>query len=245
MQPSPLPIDEILPLLRRTLASHPAAVLQAPPGAGKTTHVPVALLDEPWLKDRSILILEPRRLAARAAAARMASLFGESVGETVGYRIRFEAKISKKTRIEVVTEGILTRRLQSDPGLEGVGLVIFDEFHERHLDADLALALSLDSRRLLRADLKIMIMSATLDGAAAAALLGDAPLLTSKGRSFPVAVRYAAEEPRDPEERLPQTVRQAVLHALEYDPGDLLVFLPGGWEIRRTEALLREVLGGR
>ncbi len=239
--PTPsLPIDEVLPLLRKALASHPAAVLQAPPGAGKTTIVPLALLNEPWLRGRSILILEPRRLAARAAAARMASLLGETVGETVGYRIRFETNVSKKTRIEVLTEGILTRRLQSDPELQGVGLVIFDEFHERRLHADLALALCLDSQRVLREDLKLLVMSATLDGAAVASLLGEAPLITSEGRSFPVAVHYA---PRDSEERLPQVVHRAVLHALERDQGDLLVFLPGAWEIRRTEALLQPISG--
>ncbi|MDC4224292.1 MAG: DEAD/DEAH box helicase [Candidatus Manganitrophus sp.] len=226
--------------MRKALAAHPSAVLQAPPGAGKTTQVPLALRDEPWLKHRSILILEPRRLAARAAAARMAFLLGESVGETVGYRIRFETKVSKKTRIEVLTEGILTRRLQSDPALEGVGLVIFDEFHERHLHADLALALCLDSRRVLREDLKLLVMSATLEGAAVSALLGDAPVVTSQGRSFPVEVRYA---PRDPEpgNRLPQAVRQAIVQALEHDRGDLLVFLPGAWEIRRTQELLRNL----
>jgi len=236
-----LPIDEALPSLGQALASHPSAVLQAPPGAGKTTQVPLALLKAPWLKDRSILILEPRRLAARAAAARMAALLGEPIGETVGYRIRFEAKVSRKTRIEVLTEGILTRRLQSDPALEGVGLVIFDEFHERHLHADLALALCLDSRRVLREDLKLLVMSATLDGEAVSALLGDGPIVTSQGGSFPVEIRYAAQD-ADPGHRLPQTVHQAILHALEHDRGDLLVFLPGAWEIRRTQALLQPAL---
>jgi len=236
-----LPINEILPSLRQTLAAHAALVLQAPPGAGKTTQVPLALLEEPWLKGRSIIILEPRRLAARAAAARMAALLGESVGETVGYRIRFESTVSKKTRIEVLTEGILTRRLQSDPALERVGLVIFDEFHERHLHTDLALALCLDSQHLLREDLKLLVMSATLEGAAVSALLNNAPVITSQGRSFPVEVRYSAH---DREERLPVLVKQAVLHALARDQGDLLVFLPGAWEIRRTEALLRPALEG-
>ncbi|MEK7759499.1 MAG: DEAD/DEAH box helicase, partial [Pseudomonadota bacterium] len=160
-----LPIEEALPRLRAVLAGHACAVLQAPPGAGKTTMVPLALLDEPWLKGKSIVMLEPRRLAARAAAGRMSQLRNENVGEMVGYRIRFESKVSKATRIEVLTEGILTRRLQNDPALEGVGLVIFDEFHERHLHADLALALCLDSQRGLRDDLKILVMS-TLDGAA-------------------------------------------------------------------------------
>ncbi len=237
-----LPIQDILPSLRETLRDHPAVVLQAPPGAGKTTHVPPALLDEPWLKGRSIVILEPRRLAARAAAGRMAELLGESVGETVGYRIRFDAKVSKRTRIEVLTEGILTRRLQSDPGLEGVGLVIFDEFHERHLHADLALALCLDSQRALREDLKLLVMSATLDGDGVAAVLGGAPVLTGHGRRFPVEVRYAATDAGD---GLPETVTRAVGHALEHDRGDVLVFLPGAWEIRRVQHLLEPEVTGR
>jgi len=238
----PLPIHEILPSLRETLNARPSAVLQAPPGAGKTTVVPISLLEEPWLADRSILMLEPRRLAARAAAARMAELLGEPVGETVGYRIRFDSKVSAKTRVEVLTEGILTRRLQSDPGLEGVGLVIFDEFHERHLHGDLALALCIDSRRLLREDLKLLVMSATLDGRAVSSLLGDAPVLSSRGRSFPVEVRYAAHDPRDLEGRIPEIVKQSVLHALKQDNGDLLVFLPGAREIRRTQELLEAAL---
>ncbi|MFZ5877311.1 MAG: ATP-dependent helicase HrpB [Nitrospirota bacterium] len=236
---SVLPIEDILPALRDALGTHPSAVLQAPPGAGKTTYVPLALLDEPWLKGRSILMLEPRRLAARAAAGRMAELRGESVGDTVGYRIRFDAKVSANTRIEVLTEGLLTRRLQSDPGLEGVGLVIFDEFHERHLHADLALALCLESRRVLREDLKLLVMSATLDGAAVAARLDDAPVITSSGRQFPVDVRYATADAR---ERLPETVAQAVLRALDRDPGDVLAFLPGGWEIRRAQQILDAAL---
>ncbi|MBI3610356.1 MAG: ATP-dependent helicase HrpB [Nitrospirae bacterium] len=239
---SSLPIHEILPSLRETLSSHAAVVLLAPPGAGKTTIVPLSLLEEPWLADRSILILEPRRLAARAAASRMAHLLSESAGETVGYRIRFDSKVSAKTRIEVLTEGILTRRLQSDPGLEGVGLVIFDEFHERHLHADLALALCLDSRRVLREDLKLLVMSATLDGEAVAALLGNAPVLTSEGRQFPVEIRYAARDPEKADHGLPPVVKQAVIHALEHDRGDLLVFLPGAWEIRRTLELLEAEL---
>ncbi|MFY9268323.1 MAG: ATP-dependent helicase HrpB [Candidatus Manganitrophaceae bacterium] len=234
-----MPIDEVIPVLRQTLALNSSVVLQAPPGAGKTTQVPLALLDQPWLKQRSIVMLEPRRLAARAAAARMASLLGEPVGKTVGYRIRFETKVSTKTRIEVLTEGILTRRLQSDPALEGVGLVIFDEFHERHLHADLALALCLDSQRLLRDDLKFLVMSATLEGAAVSALLGGAPVVMSEGRSFPVEVRYSA---RDSEDRLPAVVKEAILRALAHDKGDLLVFLPGAWEIRRTQALLASAL---
>lgn len=237
----PLPIDGVLPELRAELAARPAVVLQAPPGAGKTTKVPLALLDEAWLSGRSILILEPRRLAARAAAARMAELLGEAVGETVGFRIRFESKVSAKTRIEVVTEGILTRRLQSDPGLEGVGLVIFDEFHERHLATDLSLALCLDSRRVLREDLKILVMSATLDGAAVAAILDGAPVVKSEGRSFPVEIRYAAKDFRDANDRVSEAVAQAVRHALDKNSGDLLVFLPGAGDIRRTQTLLESI----
>ncbi len=237
-----LPIYQILPSLKDTLAGHATAVVQAPPGAGKTTHVPLALLGEGWLKGRSIVILEPRRLAARAAASRMAHLLGESVGETVGYRIRFEAKVSAHTRIEVLTEGILTRRLQCDPGLEGVGLVIFDEFHERHLHADLALALCLDSQRTLREDLKILVMSATLDGEAVAGILGGPAPIGTHGRQFPVEVRYAAG---DSDEELPQTVSPAILRALGRDQGDILVFLPGAWEIRRTQHLLESALKSR
>ena len=235
-----LPIEEALPRLRDVLARHASVVLQAPPGAGKTTLVPLALLDEPWLKGKSIVMLEPRRLAARAAAGRMSQLRGENAGEMVGYRIRFESKVSKATRIEVLTEGILTRRLQNDPALEDVGLVIFDEFHERHLHADLALALCLDSQRGLREDLKILVMSATLDGAAVSRLLNDAPIVTSEGRSYPVEVRYLA---RDPEGRLPITVAAAVQRALEEQPGDALVFLPGAREIRQTQELLTPILG--
>jgi ATP-dependent helicase HrpB len=239
---SSLPVEEALPALRAALAARNAAVLQAPPGAGKTTVVPLALLEEPWLAGRRILILEPRRLAARAAAARMSALRGEAVGETVGYRIRFDARVSARTRIEVLTEGILTRRLQGDPGLEGVGLVIFDEFHERHLHADLALALCLESQRALRADLRILVMSATLDGAAVAKLLDNGPLIASEGRSFPVDVRYLA---RDPEGPLPEVVARAVLQALNEGEGDVLAFLPGAWEIRRAQSLLEPALAER
>ncbi len=234
-----LPIEAVLPELRAKLAAHASVVLQAPPGAGKTTYVPLALLEEPWLAGRSILILEPRRLAARAAAARMASLRGERVGETVGYRIRFDSKVSARTRIEVLTEGILTRRLQSDSALEGVGLVIFDEFHERHLHADLALALTLDSRRNLREDLKLLVMSATLDGQAVAQLLDDAPIVSSEGRSFPVEVRYAAVSN---DARVPEVMSARISEALTQHQGDVLAFLPGAWEIRRTQTLLQNMV---
>ena len=230
-----LPIEPVLPDLRAALRHSTTLVLQAPPGAGKTTRVPLALLDEPWLTGQSILLLEPRRLAAQAAAARMANQLGEPVGATVGYRIRFDRRISRQTRIEVLTEGLLTRRLQHDPALEGVGLVIFDEFHERNLPADLALALCLDSQRGLREDLRLLVMSATLDGAAVARLLGDAPILVAEGRAYPVTRRYLA---RDPDGLDLNAVIRAVLTALAQHTGDLLVFLPGGGEIRQVQRRL-------
>ena len=226
-----LPIEPSLPAICGALRASPALVLQAPPGAGKTTRVPLALLEEPWLAGQTILLLEPRRLAARAAAARMADLLGESIGQTVGYRIRFDSRVSRQTRIEVLTEGILTRRLQRDPALEGVGLVIFDEFHERGLHADLALALCLDSQRGLREDLRVLVMSATLDGAAVSRLLGDAPIITSAGQVYPVARHYL---PRDPDGLDLAIVVRAVRDALDRDSGDLLVFLPGSGEIRQV-----------
>ena len=230
-----LPIEPSIPELRAALTRSGAAVLQAPPGAGKTTRVPLALLDEPWLLGRSIVMLEPRRLAARAAAARMAQTLGEQVGATVGYRIRHDTRIGPGTRIEVVTEGILARMLQSDPALEGTGLVIFDEFHERSLHADLGLALTLQSKAILRDDLRLLVMSATLDGGPVAALLGGAPLVTSEGRSFPVETRYL---PRRPDQRIEPVVASAVREALEAETGDVLVFLPGAGEIRRVAELL-------
>lgn len=225
-----LPIDPLLPAIVAGLNESTALVLQAPPGAGKTTRVPLALLAAPWLADKTILLLEPRRLAARAAATRMANLLGESIGQRVGYRTRFDSRISRQTRIEVVTEGILTRRLQRDPALEDIGLVIFDEFHERNLHADLALALCLDSQRSLREDLRLLVMSATLDGAAVAGLLGNAPILTSEGRSHPVSVHYLARDPGGLD--LNVTIR-TILGALERDQGDILIFLPGSGEIRQ------------
>jgi ATP-dependent helicase HrpB len=233
-----LPIDAVLPELRQALAAHPAAVLEAPPGAGKTTRVPPALLDEPWLAGRSILMLEPRRLAASNAARFMARERGERVGQTIGYAIRYERKVSKTTRIEVVTEGILTRRLQADPELSGVGLVIFDEFHERNLTSDLALALCRDAQLGLREDLKLLVMSATLDAGPVARLLGDCPRISSAGRSYPVEVRYAA---KDPAGRVADTVTAAVRRALAETAGDLLVFLPGAFEIRRCAAALADL----
>ena len=233
----PLPIDEALPRLTSALATNNRSVLVAQPGAGKTTRVPLVLLDEPWAKDMKILVLEPRRLAARAAAARMASILGEQVGDTVGLRVRFGSKVSKRTRIEVVTEGVFTRLILDDPSLAGVAAVLFDEFHERSLDADLGLALVRDAQQGLRDDLKILVMSATLDGARVAALLGNAPVIESQGRGFPVETRYLGRDARVPIER---QVADAAEHALRANSGSLLVFLPGAAEIRRTETLLKE-----
>jgi ATP-dependent helicase HrpB len=235
-----LPIESALPALRSALRAHTAAVLQAPPGAGKTTRVPLALLDEPWLAGRKIVMLEPRRLAARAAARFMARTLGERVGETVGYRVRMDTEVGPRTRTEVVTEGVLTRLLQADPGLEGVGLVVFDEFHERSLHADLGLALTLQTRSVLRDDLRLLVMSATLDGRPVAALIGEppnsaAPIVTSEGRSFPVETRHVA---RTAERPLEPAVTAVVRRALADDDGDVLVFLPGAAEIRRVETLL-------
>ena len=244
-----LPIDALLPALCEALAERHEAVLEAPPGAGKTTRVPLALLDQPWLAGQRIIMLEPRRLAARAAAERLASELNEKVGETVGYRIRLDSKVGPNTRIEVVTEGILARRLQDDPALEGVGLVIFDEFHERSLDADLALALCLNGRAMFRgqdsgeAPLKVLLMSATLEGERLAMLLGEAPVLRSEGRMFPVDIRWGA--PFQVGEWVEPRVLQTVLQALSDEPGSLLVFLPGQAETRRVAEQLAEALGGR
>jgi ATP-dependent helicase HrpB len=231
---APLPIDAVLPPLRAALAEHGRAVLQAPPGAGKTTRVPLALLGEPWLSGGRIIMLEPRRIAARAAAGHMAALLGERVGDTVGYRIRMDRKIGPATRIEVVTEGILTRMLQDDPALEGVGAVIFDEFHERSLNADLGLALALEAA-VLRDDLRLLVMSATLDGGPVARLLGDAPVVTSEGRAYPVETHH---RPPRPGEAIEDAVARAVRDALAEETGSLLVFLPGAREIRRVQAKL-------
>lgn len=212
-------------------------MLQAPPGAGKTTRVPLALLAEPWLAGRRIVLLEPRRLAARAAARRMAETLGEFPGDTVGYRIRHETRVGPSTRVEVVTEGVLTRMLQADPALEDAGLIVFDEFHERSLHADLGLALSLQTRALLRDDLRLLVMSATLEGGPVSALLGGAPIITGEGQSYPVDTRYV---PARPGTRLEAAVAATVRQALDAHPGDVLAFLPGAGEIRRTEALLRD-----
>ena len=234
-----LPIDSALPELTAALRAQSAAVLVAPPGAGKTTRVPLVLAREAWARGKKILVLEPRRLAARAAAARMAATLGEAVGATVGYRVRFDSKVSRATRIEVVTEGVFTRLVLDDPSLAGIAAIAFDEFHERALDADLGLALARDVQQGLREDLKLLVMSATLDGARVGKLLGSAPVIESSGRAFPVETRYLGRDARAPIER---QVADAVMRAVRGDAGSLLVFLPGAAEIRRTEALLRERL---
>jgi ATP-dependent helicase HrpB len=234
---TPLPIDVVLDQLARTLAGNNTSVLVAPPGAGKTTRVPLALLDAPWLKGKKIIMLEPRRIAARASAERMARTIGERVGETVGYRVRFGSKVSRATRIEVVTEGIFSRQILDDPELTGVAAVLFDEFHERSLDADLGLALARDAQTGLREDLRILVMSATLDGARVAKLLGDAPVISSEGRAFPVETRYLGRKADAPLER---QMADAIAMALRADPGSVLAFLPGAAEIRRTQNFLGE-----
>ncbi|MBI4923265.1 MAG: ATP-dependent helicase HrpB [Devosia nanyangense] len=245
----PLPIDAALPELLAALAAGPRAVLVAPPGAGKTTRVPLALLDAPWCGDGSrlaerptsgslgperngkrIIVLEPRRLAARAAARFMAKSIGEEVGKTVGYRVRLESKVTRATRIEVVTEGVFTRMILDDPELEGIAAVLFDEFHERSLDADLGLALALDATAL-RPDLRLLVMSATIDGARVATLIGNAPVIASQGRAFPVETHYL---PPDPLQRIEDQVTTAILAALRTEAGSVLVFLPGQAEIART-----------
>ena len=231
------PINEIIPLLKTTLEKEPVIILQAPPGAGKSTVLPIQLLNEKWLGDKKIIMLEPRRLATRSVANRMASLLNESIGETIGYRIRFENKISKNTKIEVVTEGILTRMLQNDNALDNVGLIIFDEFHERSLNADLALALCYQVQQVLRNDLRILIMSATLDGAKLSSLLNNAPILTSEGRQYPVSIQYLNT---DDKIYLHLRMANAIKKALRENSGDILAFLPGAGEILRTQQMLEE-----
>lgn len=227
----PLPVDAALPALRDALAKGRSAVLSAEPGAGKTTRVPLALLNESWLGGKAIVMLEPRRIAARAAARRMAASMDERVGGTVGWRVRLDARVGPETRIEVVTEGVLTRRLQRDPALDGVGLLIFDEVHERSLDGDLALALALDARDGLRQDLRILAMSATLDAAPLAALLGDAAIVSAPGRAFPVETRY---QPRARDSRLDDDMAALIRRAVAENGRSVLGFLPGEGEIRRT-----------
>ncbi|CCE01118.1 ATP-dependent helicase HrpB [Bradyrhizobium sp. STM 3809] len=234
---TPLPIDAVLDELSGTLARSSTAVLVAPPGAGKTTRVPLALRDAPWVGDNKIIVLEPRRIAARASAERMAKSLGERAGETVGYRVRFGSKVSRATRIEVVTEGIFTRQILDDPELTGVAAVLFDEFHERSLDADLGLALARDAQQGLREDLRILVMSATLDGARVASLLGNAPVVESEGRAYPVETRYVGRKPDAPVER---QMAETIAAALRTDAGSVLAFLPGAAEIRRTQTMLAE-----
>ena len=234
-----LPIEEALPALMQALSVRTEAVLLAPPGAGKTTRVPLALLDASWLAGRKIVMQEPRRIAARAAARRMAQTLGEAVGDTVGYRVRLDNRIGPATRIEVVTDGLFLRRLQADPTLDGVGCVIFDELHERGLETDLSLALVREAQLAVRDDLRVLAMSATLDGAAVARVLGDAPIVESAGRMFPVDTRYLE---RDPDGRIEDATASAVRRAMAEEPGSALVFLPGVGEIRRVEERLRGML---
>ena len=239
-----LPVTEALPALRAALSERSNAVLIAPPGAGKTTIVPLALMQESWAGEGRILVLEPRRVAARAAARRMASLLGEDQpGGTIGLSTRLDRQFSDRTRVEVVTEGLLVRRLQTDPGLEGVAAIFFDEAHERNLDTDLALALALDLQRALRPELRLLAMSATLDGASFAGLMAEAgqpaPVIESLGRAYPVEIRHRARDLRDPRD-LPEAMASAIREALTAHPGDVLAFLPGWGEIRRTA----ERLGG-
>jgi ATP-dependent helicase HrpB len=231
-----LPIYEVVPQLKQQLAQANTLILQAPPGAGKSTVLPLELLNEPWLQGLKILMLEPRRLAARSVAMRLASQLGEEVGQTVGYRVRFDHKVGKNTRIEVLTEGILTRLLQQDNTLEGVGLLIFDEFHERSLHADLALALSREAQSVLREDLRILLMSATLDGEKLAGLLGNAPIITSQGRQYPLQYHYLGDHKTDP---IWQRMATAIRKALKEQEGDILAFLPGVAEIQKTVDGLR------
>ena len=243
---SNLPIHDVLPDIKDKLTTCNRLVLQAPPGAGKTTAVPIALLDQRWLSDKQIIMLEPRRLAARNAAARMAFLLGEKVGETVGYQIRQDHCFGKNTKILVVTEGILTRKIQADPELKKTALVIFDEFHERSLHADLSLALCLQSQQILREDLKILVMSATLNTHAVATLLDHAPIIQSEGRSFPVENRYLGNVIRQhhvkPQQQLMIHLSNAVKKFIHEHEGNCLVFLPGVKEINQLSRQVKQVL---
>ena len=243
MNPFGLPVDAILGDLRRALAENANVVLEALPGAGKTTCIPLALVNEPWIEGKKILVLAPRRLAARAAAMRMSYLLNETVGQRVGYRVRMDSRVSAKTRIEVVTEGVLTRMLQSDPSLEKAGLVIFDEFHERSLDADLGLALCLDMQGVLNPDLRFLVMSATIETGPVAAMMNHAPVISCPGRLFPVKTRYVGPHTPAWSE---DAVFRAVLSAVREEMGSILVFLPGAGEIRKIERRLKGArLGSR
>ena len=232
----PLPVDDVLPRVRDVLGADGRAVLVAPPGAGKTTRVPPALLDAPWLNGKKILMLEPRRIAARGAAEFMARQSGGKLGGLIGLRARLASRVSAETRIEVITEGVFTRMILDDPELTGVGAVLFDEFHERSLDADLGLALALDARNALREDLRVLVMSATLDGARVARLLGDCQVIESLGRAYPVETRYLGRKGQ----RIEDDVTDAVQRALAQESGSVLAFLPGQGEIMRTAERLRE-----
>ncbi len=239
-----LPVNEVIPQIKTLLREKNQLILQAPPGAGKTTIVPISLLDEEWLGDKMIIMLEPRRLAARNAAERIASLLDEQIGERVGYQIRMERRVSAKTKILVVTEGILTRMLQSDPALESVAMIIFDEFHERSLNADLSLALSLQSQEFVREDLKIMVMSATLNASAVKALLEDAPLVASSGKTYGVKRYYLDPgEPQPDRRSIVKKTCAAIEKSLNTDRGDILVFLPGAGEIKAAKRSVDELLG--
>ena len=236
LQPTDLPVAGALPAVAAALAAHGSAILVAPPGAGKTTLTPLVLLDEAWLAGHKIVMLEPRRLATRAAAQRMASLVGEVVGETIGFQTRDERHIGAHTRVEVVTEGVLTRRLQNDPALDGYGLVIFDEVHERNLPTDLGLALLLDAKAAVRPDMRVLAMSATPDTKGLLAVLGaSTPVITSDGRLHAVDIVWL---PMSKTDRVPEAVSAAVQRALREQPGDVLVFLPGIGEIRRVQQML-------
>ena len=236
-----LPIQKHVPDIIKALRISRCAVVQAPPGAGKTTRVPLALLDEPWLVNKKIILLEPRRLAAISCAAHMADLLKERVGQTVGYQIRLDRKIGPDTRIEVITEGIFTRKIQNDPSLEDIGLVIFDEFHERHIHSDLGLALCLESFEALRDDLCILVMSATMDVTAVSNLMGKAPIIISKGKSFPVETIYVPSLDRK-NRVIPIEIACAsvIRRALSETNGDILVFLPGVKEIKTLYSILEK-----
>lgn len=237
MQAAELPVLDILPDLRKVLSKERTVILQAPPGAGKSTVLPLELIHEPWLLGKKILMLEPRRLAAKSVATRMASQLEEAAGQSIGYRVRFETKVSSKTRIEVLTEGILTRILQNNNSLDDVGLLIFDEFHERSLQSDLAFALSREVQAVLRDDLRILIMSATLDGEYLSQMLDGAPIITSTGRQFPVDITYQAPEAN---EALSLTTVRAIRRVINKDEGDILVFLPGAGDIHKVQSLLQD-----
>jgi ATP-dependent helicase HrpB len=235
---SSLPIDTVLPQIKEALQARAQLVIVAPPGAGKTTRVPLALLNAPWMMGRKIILLEPRRLAARAAANRMAAMIGEGVGETIGLRMRLESKVSDKTRIEIVTEGVFVRMILDDPALENVGCVLFDEYHERSLDADVGLALALDAQEGLRNDLKLIAMSATIDAERVATLMHEAPVIVSQGRAFDVEMRYLG---RQPNESVEDAMIRAIKLALREERGSILAFLPGQGEILRVARRLTEL----